>query len=652
MERRRVASWIFLLLAAVLVPCLSAAPAAAARWQPLPLWGGDVRLAAAADDPSIVYAATPAAGLFRSTDRGETWRFVAYPPERLEIRVIAVDPHDEQRLFIIVWFPSPSFTYEGLYRSEDGGRHWQRITLPARLTVSDVTFDPETPGVVYAATPGGLFRSRNGGKTWARIAFAGTIVYKVAVAPSDPEILLVSVSQGVFQTTWRSTDGGKTFTQVLPQGMDGFIFDPARPQRIYGFYNGWINVSDDLGATWTTRNPGFTFLSLAVTPSGDLVSGGFKGTRRSTDEGETWVPALEEPARPADVIGSLAVLGNRILAGGARGVWRSENEGQEWGESSTGLRAFGVVALEVGGDSTLWVGTGAGAFQSRDEGESFQFLDGLEPRPFLQPLAVHPGQPDVAYAFGCCGARGGGFLDGGLIKTEDGGVTWQVLPYRGVTNDPAVVEVDPVDPDIVYAGGLVEVHGRKCTAVRSTDGGATWSCMDPLENRDFTALAIDPRQPHNLFAVSNGELYRSTDRGATWAKVETRITGIGRVEVDLFRSGRLYATVGNKLLRSDDGGRTWKSLFKVLPGGSVHDILLDPQRQNRIWITAESLEIGSYKSTSQVFRSDDGGEHWTSVSRGLRTGTVILELAADPSDADVIYAGTEGQGLYRLVVDN
>src|SRR5215213_7335322 len=119
MERHRVSSWLFLLLLAFLVPCLSAAPAAAAQWQPLSLWGGGVRLVAAVDDPSVVYAVTPAAGLFRSTDRGATWRFVAYPPERLGIRVIAVDPHDPQRLFITAWAPSPAFTYSGFYRSED-----------------------------------------------------------------------------------------------------------------------------------------------------------------------------------------------------------------------------------------------------------------------------------------------------------------------------------------------------------------------------------------------------------------------------------------------------------------------------------------------------------------------------------------------------
>src|SRR5262245_44184740 len=99
MKRRPVSSWFFL---AFLAPCLSAAPAAADRWEPLPLWGGSVELAVAASDPSVVYAVTPAAGIFRSTDRGATWQFTGYPPERLEARDLFIDPHDERRLLAIV----------------------------------------------------------------------------------------------------------------------------------------------------------------------------------------------------------------------------------------------------------------------------------------------------------------------------------------------------------------------------------------------------------------------------------------------------------------------------------------------------------------------------------------------------------------------
>jgi photosystem II stability/assembly factor-like uncharacterized protein len=644
MNAHRVWSRLFLGLS-VLALFVSALPAAAAAWQPLPLWGGDVRLAAAADDPSVVYAVTRTAGFFRSIDRGETWQFVADFPNRLEVRAIAVDPHDEQRLFVTAWVPSPSFTYVGLFRSEDGGRHWQSVSLPPRVIVNDLAFDPETPGVVYAATSRGLFRSRNGGDTWVRIALTGTIE-KVAVALSDPDVLLVSLVQESSRKTWRSTDGGETFTEVLARGTASFVFDPAQPQRVYGLDVTSVFVSDDLGASWTVNSSsGWSFRALVVLPSGVLLAGGYEqGVRRSTDDGATWVPESNEAGRPVDRINSLLVLGNRALASGVRGVWRSDSAGQGWRASSTGLRAHGITALEVGGDGTLWVGTQGGVFQGRDQGGRFQLLGVLGLNAYLQLLAVHPRESDVAYAFGCCGEG-----VGDMIKTEDGGATWQAIPYNGVTREPVVLEVDPTDPDIVYAGGFFAPHGGACTAVRSLDGGATWSCMLPLASRDFWALAIDPRQPRNLFASAGDQLFRSSDRGATWTQVPTQSRSFGRLEIDPFRSGRLFGVVGGTLFRSDNGGRTWNVKFPTGSAGFVRDILLDPQRKDRIWVAAQFSEVGSsHKSTSRIFRSDDAGEHWTEVSRGLRPGTVVAELAADPNDADVIYAGTEGRGLFRL----
>lgn len=652
MERRRISLRFFLLLA-VLVSCL-AAPAAADRWEPLRLWGGDVQLAAAAVDPSVVYAVTPAAGIFRSADRGATWQFTGYPPDRLEARDLFIDPHDERRLFAIVYAPVAS-SYVGLFRSEDGGQSWRRVAIGGNLLyVYEVAFDPETRGVAYAATSRGLFRSRNGGGAWERIALAGVPLATVAVAPANPNVLLVSTGQGADSGLFRSTDGGQSFSRVFAEGQDGFVFDPTRPRRVYGFNFGGLAVSDDLGATWTREPSVSSILALAVAPSGALLKGGYEfGVRRSLDEGATWIPGpQEEIRRPADRVDSLVVLGNRVLAGGARGVWRSDSEGRGWQASSTGIRAQQTTVLEVAGDadSTVWAGTWAGFFQSQDGGESFQGRNGLGPTAFLEVLALHPRQPEIAYAWGCCAENEDGVRVGGLLKTEDGGASWEPLPYTGVDREFILVEVDPVDPDIVYAGGLIEPHGSPCTALRSTDGGANWSCMIPLGGRDFTSLAIDPRNPQNLFAVSSEELYRSTDRGATWTKVPTRTRGLRNLAVDPSRSQRLYAIYGNSLLRSDNGGRTWTAKLAALPGGQMWDLLLDPARPGRIWATAEFFEIGTYKSTSRVFRSDDFGEHWTELSAGLRAGTVIVELAGDPLSADVIYAGSAGQGLFRLEI--
>ena len=201
-----------------------------------------------------------------------------------------------------------------------------------------------------------------------------------------------------------------------------------------------------------------------------------------------------------------------------------------------------------------------------------------------------------------------------------------------------VVAVDPDDPEIVYAGGDLEPHASRCTAARSTDGGATWSCMTPQTQSDFTSdftdLVIDPRDPRILYALFSGVFHRSADRGQTWTVVAPRSHAIGHLTLDPSRRNRFYALsrIGPGVLRSDNGGRSWISVTAGLPENSfVHDLLLDPTRPDRVWIAVEIFEIGQVgKSTSRIFRSDEAGNHWTEVSAGLAAGDVVLHLAADP----------------------
>ena len=427
MTGHRVSGWIVPLLATLVVSF--SAPAAAAEWEPLPLWGGEAQVAAAQGGSRFVYAATPGSGFYRSTDGGATWQLMSRGPNRFRLHILGVDPHDPRRVYVMA---RDLYNDRGFFRSEDGGKHWRRSDAGIPETVVGVAFDPATPGRLYAATSTGLYRSSDRGTNWSRIAFAGKLVLRVTVAPGDPRIVLASLLTDRDGTTERSIDGGATFAKVLDSAMQEYAFDPGRPGRLYGISSSFgLYRSDDLGATWTgLPAQSASFQTLAVTPAGTLLAGGpfERGVARSVDGGLTWrsLPGTRQ-AVPEDVISSLvARRDGSVLAGGSRGVWKSPPDGRGWRASSTGIRGQGILSLEVAADadSTLWTSAGGGVFLSGDEGESFQSrLTGLGRVGFLEILAIHPRQPQIAYAFGCCAEE-----SYGLLRTEDGGRTWELLP--------------------------------------------------------------------------------------------------------------------------------------------------------------------------------------------------------------------------------
>jgi photosystem II stability/assembly factor-like uncharacterized protein len=250
-------------------------------------------------DPDRVYA-QDAGSVYRSTDGGATWADLGWnasaPASVGGLFAMAPDPFQSGHLLIA--FDTGDKGY--LYASGDYGASWQAVTMPPGVgRVTDIAFDPQTPGLVYLAAGGmgawhgtGVYRSTDGGASWTRIDDPAQDMRDadtIAIATHPQHMLIVSTRQGPY----RSTDGGVTWHQM--QGGHGhYLFADADSTRLYASDPTGLCFSSDGGDTWT-RAAGvlgqvqITALSCAAARGQTIIyaatNGGQAGTTSRTATG-------------------------------------------------------------------------------------------------------------------------------------------------------------------------------------------------------------------------------------------------------------------------------------------------------------------------------------------------------------------------------
>jgi photosystem II stability/assembly factor-like uncharacterized protein len=480
---------------------------------------GVFTLAIHPDDSDLLYAGTNFDGAYRSTDGGEHWTPInidlPFEPNSTEkyrsVNALALDPHHAWRLSGIVggeyyvwqgeqWRKIGQGTFDtntGLFRdylyfhptepdtlysagdrfskSIDGGVHWtQYLGWNDSGDVPEVAFHPDSPDTIYAATsilmtyPGGVFKSRDQGETWneASQGITAVAVESVAIDPTDSKYLYVGEGHGHF---YRSQDGGSTWTHSYVGGFEvsDVLVDPFNPARLY----------------------------VAAT---DLYT--------STDRGVTL-----QQVDGVEYVNVLAVAtGGSVYAGASfgRGIYRSGDGGIVWEQKNDGLPLFGnnicpvlSLAVDPRAADTIWAGMqyGGGIARTVDGGEHWQVM-GLTETNFVDAIAVHPLDSDEILA-------GGGFSDGRIYKSVDGGITWQEKA-SGIAFVQSIA-YDPRDPDWVYAAS--EGYGM----LRSFNGGESWHLFsDGIFYPLLYTLDVTQEDPPLLITGSFGSGLYSVRPGA------------------------------------------------------------------------------------------------------------------------------------------
>lgn len=295
----------------------------------------------------------------------------------------------------------------------------------------------------------------------------------------------------------------------------------------------------------------------------------------------------------------------------AGGMWKTTNGGTTWAPIFERERtlSIGDFALEPGNPDVVYVGTGEantrnsasfgrGMFKSTDGGKSWRHI-GLGDTRHIARVMVSP--RDARTVFACAvGHMGGPNAERGVFVSRDGGGTWSKTLFVDDRHGCADLDIDPKNPNIVYA--VVWHFDRKQWTFtsgseqggifKSVDGGATWKKLGgglpKLLGR--VGVKVAPSSPNIVYAVAEskeGYVWRSDDFGETWRKTSDDAATLCRgfyyadLRVDPVNAERLYAIACN-LSVSIDGGRNFRPISQGIHGDH-HGLWIDPTDPKRIW---------------------------------------------------------------------
>ena len=491
---------------------------------------------------------------------------------------------------------------------------------PFGARAQDAVFHPLFADIAYAATLEGVFKTVDGGATWSPSNMDPMIeIFSLEIDPATPSTLYAA---GVFRL-FKTTDAGATWFRVeagLPDAVrfHHLAIDPTDSNVIYvGTSDEGLFKSIDGAASWTAINNGLPVdirhVTVDPTTPSTLWAAAPAGGYRSLDAGASWNRLLD--VGPVHSIAIDPKDGDRIYAGTSFGLYQSVDGGSSWMIRNPSI-IFDVAFDWQTPTAAYATSFAGGVLKTTDGGQTWNDASlGLFGERTYR-LAVAPSDASKLLV----GA------DVGIFESGDRGQLWternQGLAKPVITD----LAIDPADAGVLYVTTLAS------GLFKSVDGGKTWTRKIGLPTFDLPSVTQAVEDPRHVFvATFDHRVVRSTDAGETWTSASTGLPGDSVFALLAVPGGAIFAiTFDDSVYRTDNDGGLWLPANQGIAGTAGSRLVVDPR-------DPATLFLASSLGADGVHKTADAGATWTAMSNGL-TSTSVFDLGLVPSAPDTLYA--------------
>jgi photosystem II stability/assembly factor-like uncharacterized protein len=643
----------------------------------------DIAIDPSGTTDNIIYIATDAGGIWKSSDGGKSWTPKTDFMPAISMGAVALDPTNPSTVYAGSGslFNLGDFNAAGVYKSTDGGDNWQildpnGVFTPASGGIGIDRMVLPNSDTLLVGTGAGLYRLTNGGRNAALVL--NGVVSDLKLDTGSSAVYAAVAGAGIF----KSTDAGLNFAQTP-------FFSSASNGLPRGLRFGGIVFAQ------STKFTGNTFYAAAILTAGQPLAfcgGPFAnpgvGLYKSTDGGQTWSEIKQGP----EVIVSLQTqgVGNQTLGydltlgvdpqdsqtfyyglrglyaatdGGASGLRDNQNSSingapnpcpptqdnridNNKGHADHHAIAFSPASHFGGKPTRVYLGNDGGLISTADMGTTYSYLNEGLSTVLMTWLDIGRGSAaNNVFSYGTA-------QDNGLFShtPAQAGIHW----IEGKDNDGRSVAVDPLDPK--------HALGTDGTAIYTTTDGQNWtsSSLPPGRRRINIGLIVFDPNGKNVYLSNGTLLYQSKDNGSTFSLMtgfSQTITAIGQSKSD---SNTVWLGLSNGNLQFTNNAVAgnpprWSAPSAQppgIPGQRIAALAVDPIDAKEIVVVYPGFsKVNAGASPSQhVFQTRDGGATWFDVSGTVGGGfqnlpdlplySVVIDSNTNPHT--IIVAGDGG----------